>query len=68
MTCVSKQCSTALSHLLMFSATGGMVHTANIFYKRLASLLPDKWKDPYVAVLKMQTFLLLVSYALQSNA
>ena len=36
---------------LVFSATGGMGHEANIFYKRLASLLCEKWKDPYAAVL-----------------
>jgi len=42
--------STALT-LLVFSAPGGMGHEANIFYKRLASLLCDKWKDPYAAVL-----------------
>ena len=37
---------------LVFSATGGMGHKANIFYKRLASLLFEKWKEPYAAVLK----------------
>jgi len=36
---------------LVFSATRGMGHEANIFYKRLASLLCDKWKDPHAAVL-----------------
>ena len=28
---------------LIFSATGGMADEASIFYKRLASLLSDKW-------------------------
>ena len=36
---------------LVFSATGGMSHEATVFYKRLASLLSQKWKEPYAAVL-----------------
>jgi len=28
---------------LIFSATGGMANEATLFYKRLASLLSDKW-------------------------
>ena len=35
----------------MFSASGGMGHEASVFYKRLASLLSDKWNDPYAAIL-----------------
>ena len=35
---------------LVFSATGGMSHEATVFYKRLASLLSEKWKEPYAAV------------------
>ena len=56
---------------LVFSATGRMGHEANILYKRLASLLSEKWKEPYAAVLncmdKMQTFLLFATLALQYN-
>ena len=33
---------------LVFSATG---HEATVFYKRLASLFSDAWKEPYAAVL-----------------
>lgn len=36
---------------LVFSATGGMGHEATIFYKRLASLLSEKWKETYASVL-----------------
>jgi len=36
---------------LVFSATGGMAHEATIFYKRLSSLLSEKWKEPYALVL-----------------
>ena len=36
---------------LIFSATGGMADEATTFYKRLASLLSDKWDTPYAAVL-----------------
>ena len=36
---------------LVLSATGGMSHEANVFYKRLAALLSDKWKDPYAEIL-----------------
>ena len=36
---------------LVFSATGGMGHEATIFYKRLASLLSEKWKECYASVL-----------------
>ena len=32
----------------VFSASGGMGHEASVFYKRLASLLSDKWNDPCV--------------------
>ena len=35
----------------MFAATGGMGHEASTFYKRLASLLSDKWKEHYAVVL-----------------
>ena len=34
---------------LVFSATRGMGHEATIFYKRLASLLSEKWKEPYAS-------------------
>ena len=43
---VSVKCNTVLSHPLVFSATGGMGHEATIFYKRSASLLSEKWKEP----------------------
>jgi len=36
---------------LMLSATGGMGHEGNVFYKRLAALLSDKWKDLYAEIL-----------------
>ena len=36
---------------LMFAATGGMDHEATTFYKRLASLLSNKWKEHYAVVL-----------------
>ena len=36
---------------LVFSASGGMGHEATVFYKRLASLLSDKWKELYATVL-----------------
>ena len=36
---------------LVFAATGGMGHEASTFYKRLASLLSDKWKEHYAVVL-----------------
>ena len=36
---------------LIFSATGGMAAEATIFYKRLASLLSDKWDSNYAAVM-----------------
>ena len=32
---------------LVFSLTGGMGPTASVFYKRLASLLAEKWDQPY---------------------
>ena len=32
---------------LVFSVTGGMAKEATVFYKRLASLLADKWNQPY---------------------
>ena len=34
----------ATSTALVFSATGGLGHQADTFYKRLASLLSDKWE------------------------
>ena len=37
--------------LLIFSATGGMAHEASTFYKRLASLLSERWTNQYAAVL-----------------
>ena len=37
--------------ILLEVATGGMGHEATIFYKRLASLLSNKWKEPYSSVL-----------------
>ena len=36
---------------LVFSATGGMGNEATIFYKIIASLLSEKWKEPYISVL-----------------
>ena len=36
---------------LIFSATGGMANEATVFYKRLASLLSDKWDSNYAAVM-----------------
>ena len=30
---------------LVFFATGGMDHKATVFYKRLASLVSDEWKE-----------------------
>ena len=36
---------------LIFSATGVMAAEATIFYKRLASLLSDKWDSNYAAVM-----------------
>jgi len=36
---------------LIFSATGGMANEATLFYKRLASLLSDKWDSNYAAVM-----------------
>ena len=36
---------------LMFSATGGMARQATTFYKRLASMLLDKWDNPYSSTL-----------------
>jgi len=35
----------------VFYATGGMAHEATICYKRLFSLLSEKWKEPYASVL-----------------
>jgi len=43
------ECSTFTP--LVFSATGVMAHEATFFYKRLSSLLSDKWKEPYASVL-----------------
>ena len=36
---------------LIFSATAGMANKATMFYKRLASLLSDKWESNYAAVM-----------------
>ena len=36
---------------LVLSATGGRAHEATIFYKRLASLLSNKWGDSYSVTL-----------------
>ena len=36
---------------LVFSATGGMAKQCTTFYKRLASLLADKWGHPYSSTL-----------------
>ena len=36
---------------LVFSATGGMAKQSTTFYKRLASLLVDRWEQPYSSTL-----------------
>ena len=36
---------------LVLSATGGLANEANIFYKRLASMLASKWDHPYSSTL-----------------
>ena len=36
---------------LIFSAMGGMAHEASTFYKRLASLLSERWTNQYADVL-----------------
>ena len=36
---------------LVFSATGGLGIPANTFYKRLASLMAEKWDHPYSSTL-----------------
>ena len=36
---------------LVFSATGGMTKQSTMFYKRLASLLTDRWELPYSSTL-----------------
>ena len=36
---------------LIFSATGGMTKQSTTFYRRLASLLADKWEHPYSSTL-----------------
>ena len=36
---------------LVMSATGGLARQASNFYKRLASLLADKWEQPYSTTL-----------------
>ena len=36
---------------LVSTTSSGMGHEANVFYKQLATLLAEKWKDPYSAVL-----------------
>ena len=41
----------ASSSPLVFSATGGLAREATIFYKRLASLLSNKWEDNYSVTL-----------------
>ena len=35
---------------LVFSSTGGLGPAATTFYKRLASMLSDKWKQPYTTI------------------
>ena len=39
--------NTAYSPLLFFSLIGGMAKEATVFYKRLASLLSERWEQPY---------------------
>ena len=46
---------------LVFSATGGMAKQSTTFYKRLASLLADKWEQPYSSTLHCRIFSLLRS-------
>ena len=36
---------------VILSATGGLAHEATFFYKRLASLLAQKWGDEYSIVM-----------------
>ena len=50
---------------LVFSASGGMGHEASVFYKRLASLLSDKWNDPYATVLDVNCHFCLLHSAIQ---
>ena len=38
---------------LVLSATGGLANEANIFYKRLASMLASKWDHSYSSTLYM---------------
>jgi hypothetical protein len=37
--------------MLVMSATGGLARQASNFYKRLASLLAEKWEQPYSTTL-----------------
>ena len=46
---------------LIFSATGGMAKQCTTFYKRLASLLADKWEHPYSSTLSWLRCLLSFS-------
>ena len=46
---------------LIFSATGGMAKQSTTFYKRLASLLADKWEHPYSSTLSWLRCLLSFS-------
>jgi len=47
---------------LLFFATGGMAHEATIFFKRLFSLLLNKWKELYASVLGAVYLLLFQLY------
>ena len=49
------QCIREIEHAsftpMILSATGGLAHEATFFYKRLASLLAQKWGDEYSIVM-----------------
>ena len=49
------QCIREIEHAsftpVILSATGGLAHEATFFYKRLASLLAQKWGDEYSTVM-----------------
>ena len=51
---------------LIFSATGGMAKQCTTFYKRLASLLADKWEHPYRSTHNIRT-LTLITLSLSSS-
>ena len=51
---------------LLFSATGGMAKQSTTFYKRLASLLADKWEHPYSSTLSCLRY--LFSFSLMRSA